>query len=204
MTTSDQINELAAALAKAQAEMGGAVKDSTNPFFKSKYADLASVREACNGPLTKNGIAVVQSPSLAGNVVSVRTILIHSSGQWISGDVSCAAKDDSPQAVGSAITYLRRYALQSFAGVAPEDDDGEAAQGRRVMPAAVPMPAKAPAGFQEWLDDLAAVADEGTSRLEKVWKGSKPEYRTHLTATDPKRWELIKRRAAMLTNEVSA
>lgn len=130
MTTSDQINEIAGALAKAQGEMAGAVKDSSNPFFRTKYADLSSVREACIGPLTKNGIAVVQSPSTAGAVVSVVTQLIHSSGQWLRGEVACTAKDDSPQSVGSAITYLRRYALQSFSSVAPEDDDGEAAHGR--------------------------------------------------------------------------
>src|SRR3954468_11100330 len=106
MQTSEQINEIAAALAKAQGAMGGAVKDSANPFFKSKYADLSSVWEACRGPLTANGIAVVQSPSAEGLRVSVDTLLTHTSGQWMRGTVSVNAKEDSPQAVGSAITYL--------------------------------------------------------------------------------------------------
>lgn len=130
MITSESLNELSAALAKAQGQMSGAVKDSANPFFKSKYADLASVWDACRDALSKNGLALVQSPEVDGLRVSVDTLLTHTSGQWIKGTVSVSAKEDSPQAVGSCITYLRRYALQSFVGVAPEDDDAEAAHGR--------------------------------------------------------------------------
>jgi len=140
MTTSEQIQELAAALSKAQGEMAGAKKDAANPFFKSKYADLASVWEACRGPLSKHGLAVLQSPHVDGVRVELDTLLTHASGQWIRGTVSATAKDDSPQALGSAITYLRRYALQSFVGVAPEDDDAEAAQGRQTFrPEPVPV-----------------------------------------------------------------
>lgn len=127
---SEGINELAAALAKAQGAIRGAAKDTANTFFKSKYADLASVWEACRGPLTENGLSVVQLPSAEGAKVTVTTMLAHASGQSITGHLTASAKDDSPQAVGSAITYLRRYGLQSMVGVAPEDDDGEAAQGR--------------------------------------------------------------------------
>jgi hypothetical protein len=133
MTHSDTINELAAALAKAQAAIKGATKDSDNPFFKSKYADLASVREACNGPLTANGLSVVQTPSTTPDgEVSVTTLLLHTSGQWIADTLTLSPKDDGPQAMGSAITYARRYALAAFTGVAPEDDDAEAAEGREV------------------------------------------------------------------------
>lgn len=206
MTTSESINEIAGALAKAQAEMGGAVKDSANPFFKSKYADLSSVREAVNGPLTKHGIAVVQSPSTGGAVVSVATMLVHTSGQWIRGEVSCTAKDDSPQAVGSAITYLRRYALQSFAGVAPEDDDAEAAQGRgKVQQQAAPVLPQAPKGFDEWLLELEATIPEGTPALEKAWKASKADYRSFLTTNNPAKWNAMKTAAsrAVLTSEVA-
>lgn len=151
MTTSDQIHEIAAALAKAQGQMEGAVKDAANPFFKSKYADLASVWDACRKPLTDNGLAVVQSPSADGLRVSVDTLLTHTSGQWMRGTVSVTAKEDSPQAVGSCITYLRRYALQSFAGVAPEDDDAEAAEGRsrtqsRAYVVEAPREARSPDG----------------------------------------------------------
>lgn len=125
---SETIGQLAAALARAQAKMEGAVKDSTNPHFRSKYADLASVREACISHLTAQEIAVVQSPATEGNRVSVETLLIHSSGEYAGGVLSAEARDASPQAVGSAITYLRRYSLASLAGIAPEDDDGNAAQ----------------------------------------------------------------------------
>lgn len=182
MTTSEQINEIAAALAKAQGEMGGALKDAANPFFKSKYADLASVREACLGPLTKNGIAVLQSPEVSGVTVSVETLLLHSSGQWVRGTVSCAAKDDGPQAVGSAITYLRRYALQSFAAVAPEDDDGEAAQGRHKAAgrAQAPVEASVPPGYLEWLEGLQDVAEKGSAALTNAWKTSPPTHRNLL------------------------
>lgn len=205
MTTSVQINEIAGALAKAQGEMGGAKKDAANPFFKSKYADLASVREACIGALTKQGIAVVQSPSAEGATVSVVTLLVHSSGQWMRGVASCTAKDDSPQSVGSATTYLRRYALQSFAGIAPEDDDAEAAQGRGngQKASVTPMPPAAPKGYQDWLDDMAAVVDEGTDRLTAAWKASKTEYRQHLTTTNPKQWEAMKAAAAKVREAVA-
>lgn len=126
MIKSEQINELAAALSKAQGEMKGAVKDATNPFFKSKYADLASVWEAFRGPFSKNGLSLVQSPRFQDSLVFVESLLLHTSGQWISGEVSAQPKDHSPQAVGSTITYLRRYAAQSIAGVCPEDDDANA------------------------------------------------------------------------------
>lgn len=129
---SESIKELAAALSKAQAEIKGAAKDSDNPFFKSRYADLSAVWDACREPLTKNGLAVSQFPSADGPKVTVETILMHESGEWISRDLTITAKEDSPQAIGSAVTYARRYALAAVAGVAPEDDDGEAAEGRRV------------------------------------------------------------------------
>ncbi len=196
MNTSEQINELAAALAQAQGEMSGAVKDSTNPFFKSKYADLASVRAACLPALAKRGICVVQSPSTVGFTVVVETRLLHSSGQWIAGVVSAVAKDESPQAIGSTITYLRRYALQSFAGVAPEDDDAEAAQGRG---STSPVQAVAPKGYREWLEGLADVIPEGLKALEAAWKASPAPFRQHLTTTDPKGWDAMKATAGKMS-----
>jgi len=209
MTTSEHINELAGALAKAQSEMEGAAKTSSNPFFKSKYPDLKAVREACIPALTKYGIAVVQSPSVEGTVVSIETMLVHSSGQWVRGIVSCTAKDDSAQSVGSATTYLRRYSLQSFAGVAAEDDDGEAAQGRtsgqKAQPVGVP---NIPKGYQDWLLDLAAIADEGYVRFRQGFKDSKLEYREYLSKTDAKRLEALveksKQVSAAKSDKVSA
>jgi hypothetical protein len=127
---SEQINELAAALSKAQASITGALKDSANPFFKSKYADLASCWDACRKQLTDNGLSVMQTTDIVADTVVVRTTLAHSSGQWISGILPVRAKDESPQAQGSGITYARRYALAAMVGLAQIDDDAEAAQGR--------------------------------------------------------------------------
>lgn len=129
--TSAEINEIFAALAKAQGDIRNATKDSANPHFKSRYADLASVSDACRGPLSKNGIAVVQVPHNDGHNIAVTTILGHASGQWISGKLAVAPAKWDAQGVGSVTTYLRRYALAAMAGVAPgDDDDGEAAVGR--------------------------------------------------------------------------
>jgi hypothetical protein len=134
VTTSDTVNELAAALAAAQAAMGNARKDSENPHFRSAYADLASVREACIGPLTANGLSVLQSPRTvqteAGLSVELETRLLHTSGQWLSDVLTVPVSKADAQGVGSAITYARRYSLAAFAGIAPEEDDGEGAVGR--------------------------------------------------------------------------
>jgi hypothetical protein len=127
---SEQIGELAAALAIAQGKITGALKDSANPFFKSKYADLASVWDACRGPLSDNGLAVIQLTESDDSGVFVVTTLAHSSGQWIRSRLRLTPKDDTPQAMGSAITYGRRYGLASMVGVAQVDDDANAASGR--------------------------------------------------------------------------
>jgi hypothetical protein len=152
MKMSEKIDLISDALSKAQSKVQTAKKDANNPFFKSKYADLASNWEACRGPLTENGLAVVQFPTsepltckveretspdhwelleVEGTRVSVETVLTHSSGQFFSEVLSAVVPETKPQAIGSAITYLRRYMLQSVAGVAPEEDDGEAAHGRQ-------------------------------------------------------------------------
>jgi hypothetical protein len=138
MNSSPELNELATALAKAQAVMTGALKDSANPFFKSKYADLESVWAACRKALTDNGLSVVQLGGIVergGEVIPyLATRLLHSSGQWIEGAFLIRAKDDSPQAEGSGITYARRYGLAAMVGVYQTDDDAEAAQGRHSAP----------------------------------------------------------------------
>lgn len=130
MQHSEQLNELAAALAKAQGAMGGALKDSANPFFKSKYADLESVWSACRKSLAENGLSVVQGVSGTETGVTVTTTLLHSSGQWMRDTLPLQPKDMGPQGIGSAITYGRRYALAAMVGVYQTDDDAEAAHGR--------------------------------------------------------------------------
>lgn len=201
MTHSEQIDEIAAALAKAQGQIEGAKKDAANPFFKSKYADLASVWDACRTALAVNGLAVIQSPSADGMRVSVDTLLAHGSGQWMRGTVSVTAKEDTPQAIGSAITYLRRYALQSFVGVAPEDDDGNAASAKGKE---TPQQATKPEGYDNWLDDMRAVADEGTDALQAAWRKSGPMLRAFLTTTNSAEWEAMKARAAKVPQTVGA
>jgi hypothetical protein len=124
MNKSDSIKELATALNLAQAEMSGAKKKAANPFFKSKYADLNSVVDAIRVPFCDNGLSYSQFPLFRDGLVGVETILMHSSGEWISSELLLPMVKQDPQAAGSALTYARRYALQSIAGVPSEDDDG--------------------------------------------------------------------------------
>ena len=127
---SDTIGALAAALSKAQGAITGALKDSSNPFFKSKYADLASCWDACRTQLSENGLAVIQAIDIIGDKPVLITTLAHSSGEWIKSITPVLCRDDSPQAQGSGITYARRYALAAIVGLAQIDDDAEAAQAR--------------------------------------------------------------------------
>jgi hypothetical protein len=127
MRASEQLNELAGALSKAQAMLRGAVKDSTNPHFKSRYADLASCWDACREALAANGLSVVQLPEGNGGVVEMTTMLLHTSGQWIACTGCFTATKADPQGLGSCITYARRYQLCAIVGISPEDDDGNAA-----------------------------------------------------------------------------
>jgi len=124
---SPTLGALAGALAKAQGSIEGAKKGSTNPHFKSRYADLSEVWDACREALAANEIAVIQLPSADGARVTVRTTLVHSSGEWISSELTMACRDATPQSLGSGITYGRRYGLAAVVGIAPEDDDGQAA-----------------------------------------------------------------------------
>ncbi len=154
LTTSPRIDKIAAALAKAQAKIDGAKKGSENPFFRSRYADLASVWDACREALTENAISVVQVPNGDGEAVDLliidedkngnvtgshsekgarvrlTSLLLHESGQWIGGTSTMTAANMGPQSAGACLTYLRRYSLAALVGVAPEDDDGNVANGR--------------------------------------------------------------------------
>jgi hypothetical protein len=132
MNKSENLNELATALCKAQNEMGGAVKDAKNPFFKSSYADLTSVIKAIKEPFNKNGLSYVQLPTTSdgGKGIGVKTIIMHTSGQFIESEFYLPITKSDPQAGGSAITYARRYALQAMAGIPTADDDAEAAMMR--------------------------------------------------------------------------
>lgn len=128
MNKSESISKLAPALIALQAELGPVAKTSENPFFKSHYADLTAIWQTAQPALTKHGFAIVQvgSPSEAGTI-ALETMLIHTSGEWISGEITLPVGKLDPQGAGSAISYARRYGLSAILSIVAEDDDGEAA-----------------------------------------------------------------------------
>ena len=128
MNSSDSIKELATALAIVQGQLTFAKKDSKNPFFKSNYADLESVWDACRSLLSDNGLAVMQFPGEYndGNM-ALNTIITHKSGEWMSQEMSLPVSKPDAQGAGSALTYMRRYALAAVVGVVQADDDGNSA-----------------------------------------------------------------------------
>ena len=127
MEQSQTISEIAKALSKFQAEVTNVKKDGINPFFRSKYATLENVLDTIRNPLTKNGLSFSQFPTGENELT---TILLHTSGEWLKSTTKMTPKDATPQGQGSAITYMRRYAISAVLGVASEeDDDGAAASG---------------------------------------------------------------------------
>lgn len=143
---SETIAELVKALVAAQAVMGAAAKDKLNPHFGSKYADLGSCLDACRKPLTDNGLAIMQPPSAIGASVTVSTVLMHISGEWISSDMTITAEKATAQGLGSALSYARRYSLSSMIGLGAEDDDGNAASGK--------VPEKEPRGSRKAQEEV--------------------------------------------------
>lgn len=174
MNKSETINELATALSKAQSAIKGAVEDSTNPHFRSKYASLQSYIDSAREPLTKNGLAVTQLLTDINcesmNLVTIETVLMHSSGQWISSTFSVPVSKADAQGFGSAVTYARRYSFAAIVGIAPVDDDGQAATQQPVPVAkSTKLPAK------------VSVAINAAQTIEEVNAVAKtmPEYHSH-------------------------
>lgn len=131
MSKSETIVKISTALVKAQGEMGNASKGASNPFFKSRYADLNSIREACLPVLNENGIMVLQGTTVFEGKPYIETTLLHESGEFIASLTEIIApKANDPQAHGSGISYARRYGLQSLLCIGADDDDGEKAMGR--------------------------------------------------------------------------
>jgi len=142
MKHSESIAALAGALAKAQLQIEPASKNATNPHFRSHYADLASIWDACRGPLGANGLSIVQFPC-DGEVgrIGLCTMIVHSSGEWMSETITVKALKEDPQFLGGVLTYLRRYSLAAVVGVtATEDDDGNAASTPANARVAAPAP----------------------------------------------------------------
>ena len=167
------MQKIATALVKAQKAFGPALKTSTNPHFKSKYADLAACIEAVIDALNDNGIALVQQSHHCEDGVIIETLFIHESGETISGGkFHVVASKQDPQGYGSAMTYARRYALQAACGIAPEDDDANRA-------VAAPRAAEKPSRAVRSKDQVEHLVRQATTPelLTTVWKALLPEER---------------------------
>ena len=175
--------ELFAALADAQFQIENASKNAANPHFRSRYADLAEVLNTVRPVLAKHGLSVMQSTAFDGAMVSVETVLAHSSGGSVSSTASCVPAKTDAQGVGAATTYLRRYALAAMAGVAQEDDDGNSAAHTK------PAPVQSDTVVQEAMARIAAANDAaalgevgaGLAKLD-VDEGAKRKLRAAFTA----------------------
>jgi hypothetical protein len=203
MTTSDQINEIAGALSKAQAEIQNVVKDAKNPHFKSDYATLDAITDMVRPAFAKHGLAVVQIPNYAEGLVTVQTLVTHSSGQWIRGETSAPVTNADAQGVGSACTYLRRYSLAAIAALAQTDDDGNAASQQAPRKREQERPS-VPTGYGEWWADMTATADNGLRALQDAWTKSKPEYRKFAAEFNGPQWEALKAKASKVKEAVPA
>jgi hypothetical protein len=172
MKSSASIAAIAPALLKAQKLMGAAKKGAANPFFKSKYADLGAVLEACKELLNENGITILQPHTSTDKGKFVVTTLLHESGEWIASETEIVySKEGDPQAQGSAISYARRYGLQSLVSLPAEDDDGEKAMSRyrKSEPAAQPAPA----------------TDAATESKPSSWRRAKPAAEATVAVEKP-------------------
>lgn len=185
MKMSDGIAQLAEALAKAQGQIDDASKGSKNPFFNSKYADLAAVRAVIREPLAVNDIAVIQLPRSLSGEVEVETMLTHKSGEFISETLRLPVGKWDAHGIGSAITYARRYGLMSLLGIATDDDDGNAA----VEKTSVTMVGSGGSGFMsiggvptELLKSAKQAAAQGNDALSKFWKNCSEEQRNSFSA----------------------
>jgi len=177
MNKSESIGKLTEALAKAQSGYNALIKDSTNPFFKSKYADLAACLDCVREPLSQNNLAVIQITHIINEkTIMLETVLSHSSGEWISGEYPVNPTKPDAQGIGAGLTYARRYALSAILGLAAEnDDDGNLASGITVIPQVTkPAAAKQTGAGKTPTTNTAysknAYTDETIKRVEKLEK----------------------------------
>lgn len=195
----EQINELATALSKAQGAIAGATKDTENPHFKSMYADLGAVWDACRAPLSANGLSITQPIRHREGASYIVTRVTHTSGQWMEDDgMPLLLGKQDMQGLGSACTYARRYGLMAMVGIAPEDDDGNAAAKDGPAPKTTPKAAKQqPVGkapdlntrykaFSQTLDLCKTAAE-----LEKTWKRG-DELLDELHINDPEKYNALR------------
>lgn len=140
MNKSQSIGELSKALSLAQKKIKSALKDAENPFFRSSYATLASIWDACRDPLSDNGLSISQPISTVDGALRVTTILMHSSGEYIESECPIVTAKNDMQSMGSAISYARRYSLAAIVGVTVDDDDGNEAVQPQKQSAPKPTP----------------------------------------------------------------
>jgi len=188
------MKQIATALVKAQKAFGPALKTATNPHFRSKYADLSACVEAVIDALNDNGIALIQQTHDDATGVTVETVFLHESGEMLtSGKLHVPAAKSDPQGYGSALTYARRYSLMAACGIAPEDDDGNAASKPRAPQEKPDMSPKARA--QRITDGVKAGDAEGAAlvlsgleqkELDSIWKLIEPGIQEQLTSAWPK------------------
>ena len=167
MLKSESIAALAKAIALSQLHVENALKSSTNPHFKSKYADLAEILNTVRPVFSANGIAIVQTPTFESGVASVETMLCHESGEFISSVCSSPVSKQDAQGIGSAITYLRRYSLAAMCGIAQEDDDGQHAVQESQTQRQAPSRKLSNAEREMGVADMKGAPDEAA--LKQVW-----------------------------------
>lgn len=167
MLKSESIAALAKAIALSQLHVENALKSSTNPHFKSKYADLAEILNTVRPVFSANGIAIVQTPTFESGVASVETMLCHESGEFISSVCSSPVSKQDAQGIGSAITYLRRYSLAAMCGIAQEDDDGQHAVQEPQTQRQAPSRKLSNAEREMGVADMKGAPDEAS--LKQVW-----------------------------------
>lgn len=196
MKYSDSITNIAVALVKAQSEIEDAVKDTANNHLKTKYADLNSVRAVIRKPLADNGLCVIQGPRRAEGGVEVETMILHTSGEWISEDVFIPVNKWDAHGMGSGITYGRRYGLMSLLCIGTEDDDGQASgikkEGER--------PVKPPISEGVFADGMKA-ANVSSKALSAWWSALSEDEREQVTTEQRKK---LKAQAALADNPATA
>ena len=185
------MQKVSAALVKAQKAFGPALKSSTNPHFKSRYADLSACVEAVIDALNDNGIALIQRNIECESGVCVETVFVHESGESLSsGPLHVPAAKQDPQGYGSALTYARRYSLMAACGIAPEDDDGNAATSAKnaQKPTSKPDPAQEVINGVKAGDASGAatyLAGLSESAMNAIWVKLPADIQDKLTAAWP-------------------
>lgn len=184
------MKQISSAFVAAKRAFGPALKDKTNPAFKSRYADLSACIDAVDDALLSNGIACYQETSEDAGGVTVETVMLHESGESLRfGKLHVPASKQDPQGYGSALTYARRYSLMAACGIAPEDDDGNAASKPIAKPVSLPADpaAEVRAGIKRGDASGAAsyLAGLPAARLDAIWSKLTPQECEALTAAWP-------------------